>query len=44
MLALAQLSRVAERAEKEPVPETETAMDIDPGRHEPAATPTEGGR
>jgi multicomponent K+:H+ antiporter subunit A len=44
MLALAQLSRVAERAEKEPVPETETAMDIDPGRNEPAAAPTEAGR
>jgi len=44
MLALAQLSQVAERAEKETPPETETAMDIDPGRQEPATAPTEAGR
>ena len=37
MLALAQLSQVAERAEKEPQPETETAMDINPGRDDAAA-------
>jgi multicomponent K+:H+ antiporter subunit A len=37
MLALAQLSQVAERAEKEPPPETETAMDINPGRDDAAA-------
>ena len=41
MLALAQLSQVAERAEKEPQPETETAMDINPGRKAPDALPTE---
>ena len=40
MLALAQLSQVAERAEKEPQPETETAMDINPGRDK-AAVATE---
>ena len=38
---LAQLSQVAERAEKEPQPETETAMDINPGRKAPDALPTE---
>ncbi len=37
MLALAQLSQVAERAEKEPQPETETAMDINPARDDAAA-------
>ena len=36
MLALAQLSQVAERAEKEPQPETETAMDINPARDDAA--------
>ncbi len=44
MLALAQLSQVSQRAEKQPPPETLNAMDIDPGRNEPAAAPTETGR
>ena len=44
MLALAQLSQVAQRAAKEPPPETLTAMDINPGRKEPAPTPTEAGQ
>ncbi|WP_372707585.1 monovalent cation/H+ antiporter subunit A [Brevundimonas sp.] len=44
MLALAQLSQVAQRAEKQPPSETLTAMDVDPGRNEPAAAPTEAGR
>lgn len=44
MLALAQLSQVAQRAEKEAQPETETAMDVDPALGSPAAAPTEAGR
>ncbi|MDO9587136.1 MAG: MnhB domain-containing protein, partial [Brevundimonas sp.] len=44
MLALAQLSQVAQRAEKQPPSETRTAMDVDPGRNEPAAAPTEAGQ
>lgn len=44
MLALAQLSQVAERAEKEPQPETETAMDINPARDDAAAAATEADR
>ncbi len=43
MLALAQLSQVAQRAEKQPPSEAPNAMDIDPGRNEPAAAPTEAG-
>ncbi len=44
MLALAQLSRVAQSAEKEPPPETLEAMDVDPSRDRPAAPTTEAGR
>jgi multicomponent K+:H+ antiporter subunit A len=44
MLALAQLSQVAQRAEKQPPTETVTAMDIDPARHPPATAPMEAGR
>ncbi|MNY78158.1 hypothetical protein D3C86_2183040 [compost metagenome] len=44
MLALAQLSRVAQSAEKEPPPETFEPMDVDPSRARPAAAPTEAGR
>ncbi|MGV8929175.1 MAG: monovalent cation/H+ antiporter subunit A [Brevundimonas sp.] len=41
MLALAQLSQVALRAEKEPQAERLVAMDINPSRVDPAATSTE---
>ncbi|MDI6625079.1 MAG: MnhB domain-containing protein, partial [Brevundimonas sp.] len=45
MLALAQLSRVAQSAEKQPPPETLEAMDVDPSRNRPgAASTTEAGR
>lgn len=44
MLALAQLSQVAQKAEKAPAPETGTAMDIDPGRNEPDTEPSEANR
>ncbi len=44
MLALAQLSQVAQRAEKQPLSKAQEAMDVDPGRKEPAAAPTEAGR
>jgi len=44
MLALAQLSQAAQRAEKQPPSEAREAMDVDPARNEPAAEPTEGGR
>ena len=44
MLALAQLSQVAQRAEKPPLPGAREAMDIDPGGREPTAAPTEAGR
>ncbi|MBW8302348.1 MAG: monovalent cation/H+ antiporter subunit A, partial [Brevundimonas sp.] len=43
MLALAQLSRVAQSAEKQPPPGTFEAMDVDPSRARPAS-PTEGGQ
>ncbi|GAA0868609.1 monovalent cation/H+ antiporter subunit A [Brevundimonas basaltis] len=43
MLALAQLSRVAQSAEKQPPLETLEAMDVDPSRT-PAAAPTEAGQ
>lgn len=41
MLALAQLSQVAQRAEKQVPSESLEAMDIDPGRKDPVAAPTE---
>lgn len=45
MLALAQLSRVAQSAEKQPPPETFEAMDVDPSRARPGgASPKEAGR
>jgi len=44
MLALAQLSRVAQSAEKAPPPGTLEAMDVDPSRARPAAAPKEAGR
>ena len=44
MLALAQLSQVAQRAEKQPPPETLQAMDVDPSRTERGAAPTEAGQ
>jgi len=44
MLALAQLSQVSQRAEKQPPSETQNAMDVNPGRNEPAAAPKEAGR
>jgi multicomponent K+:H+ antiporter subunit A len=44
MLALAQLSQVAQRAEKPPRSEAREAMDIDPGGREPTAAPTEAGQ
>ena len=44
MLALAQLSQVAQRAEKQPPAKAQEAMDVDPARNEPAAAPTEAGQ
>lgn len=44
MLALAQLSQVAQKAEKEPTPDTETAMDVDPARNEPTPAAKEADR
>ncbi|MBU2417249.1 MAG: monovalent cation/H+ antiporter subunit A, partial [Alphaproteobacteria bacterium] len=44
MLALAQLSRVAQSAEKEPPPETLEAMDVDPSRARPIAASKEAGQ
>jgi len=44
MLALAQLSQAAQRAEKQPPSETLEAMDVDPARNETATEPTEAGR
>jgi multicomponent K+:H+ antiporter subunit A len=44
MLALAHLSQAAQRAEKQPPSKSQEAMDIDPGRKEPGAAPSEAGR
>lgn len=44
MLALAQLSQVAQKAEKDPTPDTETAMDVDPARNAPPAAAREADR
>lgn len=42
MLALAQLSRVAQSAEKQPAAESLKAMDVDPSRAAPASPPEAG--
>ncbi len=44
MLALAQLSQVAQQAEKQAPAETLEAMDVDPSRDAAAPSPTEAGR
>ncbi|HRJ64194.1 MAG TPA: MnhB domain-containing protein, partial [Brevundimonas sp.] len=44
MLALAQLSQVAQQAEKQAPAETLEAMDVDPSRETTAPSPTEAGR